>query len=641
MIGKTNANSGGGGKIVRDTISLTSNQDDQSDLIGTKITITYNNDTESGSFNEFWDGVPIPVDVPFGIPYTVTFGNIANYATPSPISATAIEGSPNTITGKYLTELVKVNVTQTNEVPHNYEITIAKCNIYGGKYVETEWLDTGDDYHSMWEGLVYINTGVNSSYNTRVVLNAQLCFEKYHNYYGYNNFTCNYIHDKKGYYREFIWRSSGGYNSELIFESRYASGGSNYYKRTAISPQLGIYTIDKNGKTTTITAPNGFVITHTLSPNSVNYTSSPIYLGGGVNDNNTPLQKGRMKIYSCKIYDKNGTLLREFIPVKQIGTATIGLYDKVSGVFYSTQGGTGGSVGPVKIADTIAIQTTAQGIYKVAYNEHYIIKPNVVSNYKVPALSISTANSDTKTYDITGYQEYINGVYIYDGKNDLLVDPSSWNTANNSNAEGVALITDEAKFIICKTSNASKSFYNSYNSFNALYSCRTDLGVSVCSDQNSAKSYYNGLSDSIMYNKLYVHEEYEDAPDNIFTVAMSKKGAHSGKRGYLGSAGEWNLVNLNITAINNAMTLIGGESINTGRIYLTSTLQSLRQGTYDVYDSEGNYIDMVDCPLADAWGIYNSALRSTNIVSVSEVIDWVVDAYMPTRYSYSLFKLED
>lgn len=50
-------------------------------------------------------------------------------------------------------------------------------------------------------------------------------------------------------------------------------------------------------------------------------------------------------LYSCKIYD-NGTLIRDFIPVKRISDSKCGLWDKVTKVFYPNSGTgtfTGGS----------------------------------------------------------------------------------------------------------------------------------------------------------------------------------------------------------------------------------------------------------------------------------------------------------
>ena len=47
--------------------------------------------------------------------------------------------------------------------------------------------------------------------------------------------------------------------------------------------------------------------------------------------------KNSSKIYSAKLYD-NGTLVRDFIPVRRHSDGAIGMYDKVTDTFFGNAG---------------------------------------------------------------------------------------------------------------------------------------------------------------------------------------------------------------------------------------------------------------------------------------------------------------
>lgn len=56
-----------------------------------------------------------------------------------------------------------------------------------------------------------------------------------------------------------------------------------------------------------------------------------------INNNGSAKEGSSAKLYSCKIYD-NGTLIRDFIPVKRISDNGYGLWDKVTKAFYPNAG---------------------------------------------------------------------------------------------------------------------------------------------------------------------------------------------------------------------------------------------------------------------------------------------------------------
>lgn len=80
--------------------------------------------------------------------------------------------------------------------------------------------------------------------------------------------------------------------------------------------------------------------------NSVEYTntdneftcSTALYLFA-TNNNGSLMHYGKLKLYSCKIYD-NGTLVRDFVPCYRLADNVVGLYDTLNNLFY-TNAGTG------------------------------------------------------------------------------------------------------------------------------------------------------------------------------------------------------------------------------------------------------------------------------------------------------------
>lgn len=87
--------------------------------------------------------------------------------------------------------------------------------------------------------------------------------------------------------------------------------------------------------------------------------------------------------------------------------------------------------------------------YKVAKGTSYTISAATITGYKLVTSSYTrSASAASYTAKFT-YIEVTNGVYIYT-TNDTLVDPDNWDTANNSTAVGVAIISDECGFVIDK-----------------------------------------------------------------------------------------------------------------------------------------------------------------------------------------------
>jgi hypothetical protein len=107
MKGKTNAVSGGNGMPTEKVnITLSSNQSSPSDLLGAKITLAYGTYTEQ----YIWEGKMLTLSIPSHVIYTLTFGDVEGYATPSMLELEAVGDNVRQIDALYQSELVVVTV---------------------------------------------------------------------------------------------------------------------------------------------------------------------------------------------------------------------------------------------------------------------------------------------------------------------------------------------------------------------------------------------------------------------------------------------------------------------------------------------------------------------------------------------------
>lgn len=161
-------------------------------------------------------------------------------------------------------------------------------------------------------GTQYINTGFAPNNNTRVVL----------------RFTW-----KGGRTSISGVRDNGGdgpgyllFFNDNIYNIMF---GTVYSHFSAIEQVESIVDFDGVNQTITI---NGS--TNSFS-NASFQVSKPLFLFA-FSESGRPSQAGPFDLYSCQIYD-NGTLIRDYIPAK-LSNGTIGLYDKLNGLFYINVG---------------------------------------------------------------------------------------------------------------------------------------------------------------------------------------------------------------------------------------------------------------------------------------------------------------
>ena len=117
---------GGGGEVV--TINLTANTD-SSALIGATVKIKDN--TEGGYLLQTtWQGSEISFEVPVPVNYTVEFGGVTNYQTPSNVTYNSRTGRSRSVSVQYKTEVVTVTVNTCNAgvSTQGQTVTIAGTN---------------------------------------------------------------------------------------------------------------------------------------------------------------------------------------------------------------------------------------------------------------------------------------------------------------------------------------------------------------------------------------------------------------------------------------------------------------------------------------------------------------------------------
>lgn len=115
----------------------------------------------------------------------------------------------------------------------------------------------------------------------------------------------------------------------------------------------GSFEIDFNKNSVKINSTNKTISSATFQ-SSHNLLIASTFTNSGSSDyedsENRDVRRFSGKIYWFKIYD-DGTLVRDYVPAQRIEDGAVGLYDKVSGLFYENNGtgtfGAGPEVGYV------------------------------------------------------------------------------------------------------------------------------------------------------------------------------------------------------------------------------------------------------------------------------------------------------
>ena len=233
-------------------------------------------------------------------------------------------------------------------------------------------------------------------------------------------------------------------------------------------------------------------------------------------------------------------------------------------------------------------QTYTSKTYYIPYGTAYTISASNVKGYTVTVSESSiTASKQTRTVTVTYAAIITNGVYICDNTGNLTT-VESWNTANNSSAIGVAVVSDNCSFVIDKT--VSYSYWERSG---------TEIsGIVTTTDKSAAKIDYAGES-----NTTKIINQLGSGNASAANYCKGRSCTVSGTTlyGYLGAAGEWQTAYDNKSSIDSALSKIGGTAMKTGTdVYHWTSTQMLSdnawilswdKGTLNGYDKNyGHYV---------------------------------------------------
>lgn len=195
---------------------------------------------------------------------------------------------------------------------------------------------------------------------------------------------------------------------------------------------------------------------------------------------------------------------------------------------------------------------------KIPFGTSYSVSVNGKAGFTSPDAQSFTANQASRSVTMT-YLEIKRGIFILDTDGNL-VKRADWNTGNNSKAVGVAVLSDNCKFVISTTENSSNIQWGGYGT--------TISNIVTTTDAATAKKDYLGSGNT---DKIIAQLGSGNAPAADYCRGVTFK---HGKKGYLGSLGEWQEAYNNKAEIDACMSLIGGTAINTSVYHWTSTQSS-------------------------------------------------------------------
>lgn len=208
---------------------------------------------------------------------------------------------------------------------------------------------------------------------------------------------------------------------------------------------------------------------------------------------------------------------------------------------------------------------------KIPFGTSYSVSVNGKAGFTSPDAQSFTANQASRSVTMT-YLEIKRGIFILDTDGNL-VKRADWNTGNNSKAVGVAVLSDNCKFVISTTENSSNIQWGGYGT--------TISNIVTTTDAATAKKDYLGSGNT---DKIIAQLGSGNAPAADYCRGVTFK---HGKKGYLGSLGEWQEAYNNKAEIDACMSLIGGTAINTSYYHWTSTQYS-SYNSWILYWSDGS-----------------------------------------------------
>lgn len=208
--------------------------------------------------------------------------------------------------------------------------------------------------------------------------------------------------------------------------------------------------------------------------------------------------------------------------------------------------------------DGVAYQTPSDRtiIVKIPFGKAYDIVASARVGFDTPKKQSFTASQATRNVTVV-YKKISLGVFILDTNGNFVIR-SEWSTSNNSKAVGVAVLTNNCKFVIAPTQSNSTLVWAPHGAQDSV------PGVTTITSTSNAKKDYKGVSNSSALVSKY------KATINYAAGWCKNFSFKNGKEGYLGACGEWQEAYNNKAEIDACMSLIGGTAI-TSSYYWTSS----------------------------------------------------------------------
>lgn len=206
---------------------------------------------------------------------------------------------------------------------------------------------------------------------------------------------------------------------------------------------------------------------------------------------------------------------------------------------------------------------------KIPYDTDYSVSVNSKAGFELPDPLYFSAGQRERDITVT-YMAIKRGVFILD-TSEKLIRKADWDTSNNSRAVGVAVLSDNCKFVISK------------KTINKKWCATSVLVTGIVTTTNSAeaiKDYKGKENTDKIYSQL--------GNSNAIAVDYCKNtvGLFPDNRpGYLGSAGEWEEAVNNFNEVKECMTLIGGEAFQSSSYPLWTSTQYSDKMAWTTYQN--------------------------------------------------------
>ena len=219
----------------------------------------------------------------------------------------------------------------------------------------------------------------------------------------------------------------------------------------------------------------------------------------------------------------------------------------------------------------VAYQTPSNRtiVVKIPFGKAYDIVASARAGFNLPGKQSFTASQAARNVSVV-YKKISLGVFILSTDGSLYSE-SEWDQPDSS-AVGVAVLTNECKFVIAPTQNGSSLVWAPRHATDSVPGVTT-----VTSTLNAEKDYKGVSNSSAIVSKYKTGTNYAAGWCQNFTF-------RNGKRGYLGACGEWQKACNNKDKINACMSLIGGEDI--GNIFYWTSTQYSNDGAWMVYGND-------------------------------------------------------